>query len=247
MFHDQTAPLEPVETQNNMWNRGRYLVETVGHCSACHTPRNALGAEKTGEARFTGAMVNGWYAPPLVGPDIAARGWDASSLSAYLKTGHVDGIAAASGPMAEVVANLQVLPESDIHAMSVYLESLSSEMVETPDEARIAPVVMATVQPAMLNTKIHRVFETSCASCHEPSMAGMFTAAKVPLAKSMAIRAPSIEAVKTIISQGLKAPNNLSLSDMPSFAEDLSAAQIDELARYLRARYAPDLDRWPSE
>jgi nicotinate dehydrogenase subunit B len=63
----------------------------------------------------------------------------------------------------------------------------------------------------------------------------------------MAIRAPSSQAVKTIISQGLHAPNNLGLRDMPSFSDDLSTAQMDEMAQYLRERYASDLDAWPAE
>jgi nicotinate dehydrogenase subunit B len=241
MFHTVSAPLESLPTQSDAWNRGRYLVETVGHCSACHTPRNALGAEKTGESRFTGAMVNGWYAPPLAGPEAAARGWNAASLGAYLQTGHSEGIAAAAGPMAEVASNLQVLPQADIEAMSLYLESL---LPETP--VPIATTALST-EPMMLNTPSHRIFEASCAACHEPAVSGMFTAAQVPLGQSMAIRAPSSQAVKTIISQGLHAPNNLSLRDMPSFSDDLSATQMDEMAQYLRERYAPDLDSWPRE
>jgi len=245
MFHSVSAPLEPLPNQADAWNRGRYLVETVGHCSACHTPRNALGAEKNGDARFTGAMVNGWYAPPLAGPEAAARGWDVASLRAYLQTGHSDGLAAAAGPMAEVASNLQELPESDIEAMSQYLASL---LPETPVPELVATSgSIADLGPAMLNTQSHRIFETSCASCHEPAVAGMLTAAQVPLGKSMAIRAPSSQAVKTIISQGLHAPSNLGLRDMPSFSDDLNTAQMDEMAQYLRKRYASDLDAWPSE
>ncbi len=236
MFHDVKAPLTAQATQSDQWNRGQYLVETIGHCSACHTPRNALGAEKTGADRFTGAMVNGWYAPPLAGPDAATRGWSEDNFNAYLQTGHAAEIASAAGPMAHVVSNLQDLPQSDIAAMSTYLASLSEPVPTRP--------VAAPTQAAMLNTQSHRIFESACASCHEPAFDGMLTAAQVSLSQSMVLRAPSIETAKTVISQGLRAPNNLKLRDMPAFSTEFSAQQIDDLAHYLRAKYASDLPSW---
>ncbi|WP_154393335.1 c-type cytochrome, partial [Bordetella pertussis] len=54
--------------QSLQWNRGRYLTEGLGHCAACHTPRNSLGATRAAEA-LGGGMIDGlgWYAPPLTG------------------------------------------------------------------------------------------------------------------------------------------------------------------------------------
>jgi nicotinate dehydrogenase subunit B len=72
----------------------------------------------------------------------------------------------------------------------------------------------------------------------------MLTSAQVSLSQSMALRAPSIEAATIVIAQGLQAPNNLSLRDMPAFSTELSSLQIEELARYLREKYAPDLPSW---
>jgi nicotinate dehydrogenase subunit B len=238
MFHDVKTPLTAQPTQSAQWNRGQYLVETVGHCSACHTPRNALGAEKSGADRFTGAMVNGWYAPPLAGAEATTRGWNTETFNAYLQTGHAAGIASAGGPMAHVVSNLQDLPQTDIAAMSLYLSSLTE-----PSTASVAPPP-AQPQTTPNNTPSQRIFESACASCHEPAFDGMLTSAQVPLSQSMALRAPSVEAATAVISQGLQAPNNLTLRDMPAFSAELSTLQIEELAHYLREKYAPDLPSW---
>jgi len=238
MFLGSTTPLEPIATQSADWNRGRYLVETVGHCSACHSPRNALGAVKTGKAHLAGAVVGGWYAPPLAGAAAASRGWSEQTYRDYLQTGHSDAIASAAGPMAEVVANLQELPASDISAMSVYLASLT--------DASTVPVPVP-VQAEMLNTPTHRLFENACAVCHEPAMEGMLTSGRLPLGQSTAIRAPSPETARTVIADGLRAPVGLALRDMPGFASELTDTQIDDLAHYLRARYASDLPEWPAD
>jgi nicotinate dehydrogenase subunit B len=169
-YHDAT-PMAPDPSRDAVWNRGRYLVETVGHCSACHSPRGVLGAERGGARHLTGTMVQGWFAPALAGPEAAARGWNEDRLKAYLGTGHAEGLASAGGPMAKVAGNLARLPEEDIGAMAVYLASL---IPEADVAAQVPPAVMP-------NTRIHRIFEASCATCHEPAFEGMLTAARVPL------------------------------------------------------------------
>lgn len=233
LYHRPEA-LEPNPTESEEWNRGRYLVEGAGHCGACHSPRNAIGAEATGASALTGAVVKGWFAPALAGTAAGARGWEAETLYSYLRTGVAPGLAAASGPMADVVSSLTSVPDSDLRAMSIYLASLvEGEVTPTP-----SPVV-----PAQPNST-HRLFESACASCHEPTIAGTVTAAHVPLTQSMAIRAPSPEALKTVIHEGIRAPLSHDLRDMPAFAGELGEAQIESLTSYLRARYAPDLPSW---
>ncbi len=244
LFHDPT-PFAPIPTQSDEWNRGKYLIEAAGHCSACHSPRNVMGAEKTGDSAYTGAMVDGWWAPALAGPEVAGRGWDAESLFAYMRQGHAPGIASASGPMGEVIDSLTALPDSDIRAMSVYLADLAAAKPAlasgAPAPANIAPRALAA---GPLPGAGSRLFRSACASCHEPGLSGALTAAQVPLDRSVALRAATPEALRTVIRDGIEAPLSLPLRDMPSFAAELSESQIDALAHYLRARYVPDLPNW---
>nr|WP_226898522.1 molybdopterin cofactor-binding domain-containing protein [Mangrovicoccus algicola] len=234
LFHD-AAPFAADPAQSPEWNRGKYLVEGAGHCSACHSPRNLMGAEATGDKALSGAVIDGWYAPPLAGTASAARGWDEASLFAYLREGHAPGTAVASGPMGEVVDSLTALPDADIRAMAVYLADLAAPGTPpAPVPAQVEPVPDAA----------SRLFRAACSSCHEPGLADTFTAAQVSLSRSAAIRAPTPEGLKTVIRDGIEAPLSLPLRDMPGFGGEFSEAQIGELAQYLRARYAPDLPAW---
>ncbi len=90
-------PVEP--SRSAEWNRGAYLVEAVGHCSACHSPRNMLGAEMTGASKFAGGLADGWEAPPLGAHANGPIPWDVNQLYDYLRRGSADLHGPAAGPM----------------------------------------------------------------------------------------------------------------------------------------------------
>ena len=124
MFH-RAEPFVPAPGRGALWNRGAYLVEGLGHCSACHSPRNALGAELDGAGHLAGGEVEGWYAPPLNGVSPAPIAWTEQAYFDYLRTGHSAEHGAAGGPMAPIVAELGGAPDEDIRAMAHYLASLA--------------------------------------------------------------------------------------------------------------------------
>ncbi|WP_341930721.1 cytochrome c [Methyloversatilis discipulorum] len=113
-------------TKSEDWNRGAYLVQGLGHCSACHAPRNALGASSDPDALAGGLMpVQNWYAPSLTSPhEAGVADWAKDDIVALLRDG-VSGNATVAGPMAEVVfGSTQYLSAADLDAMAVYLQSL---------------------------------------------------------------------------------------------------------------------------
>ncbi|MGL6079211.1 c-type cytochrome [Methyloversatilis discipulorum] len=113
-------------TKPEDWNRGAYLVQGLGHCSACHAPRNALGASSDPDALAGGLMpVQNWYAPSLTSPhEAGVADWAKDDIVALLRDG-VSGNATVAGPMAEVVfGSTQYLSAADLDAMAVYLKSL---------------------------------------------------------------------------------------------------------------------------
>ncbi|MGE4371915.1 MAG: molybdopterin cofactor-binding domain-containing protein [Xanthobacter sp.] len=248
MLYHSATPFTPDAAQSEVWNRGKYLVEAAGHCGACHTPRNLLGALKGGASAYAGADVHGWWAPALAGQAAGARGWDEDSLFTYMRTGRAPGVAVASGPMADVVHSMNDLPDTDIRAMSVYLASLVAPAASTQAAAHLAVATAASAPTATqappLPDAISRIFESACASCHEPAMIDLFTAAQESLTRSAAVRAPSPEALRTVIREGIMAPQGMDLRDMPAFGQELSETELDQLANYVRARYAPDLPAW---
>ncbi|WOI56620.1 cytochrome c [Palleronia sp. LCG004] len=160
LFFDE-RDFDPDPQKSELWNRGKYVVEGLAHCSACHSPRNPLGAQRGGDASYTGGHAEGWYAPSLRDGD-AHEGigeWSEEDLATYLKTGR-NGRTAAIGPMAEVVEkSTQYLDDEDIAAIAAYIKDLPFEDGE-PEE--VEPV--RETDPAMIAGA--EIYATQCAACH---------------------------------------------------------------------------------
>ena len=89
LFFLHKGPYQPDAAKDAEWNRGAYLASSIGHCGACHTPRNALGAEQRGN-RFGGGVAENWVGPALNASSPAPVPWTADQLYAYLRNGFAD-------------------------------------------------------------------------------------------------------------------------------------------------------------
>jgi len=117
----QPGILMPEQSKGAEWNRGRYLVEGLGHCGACHTPKNFLGADKTGEA-----LAGNGAAPRLDNGDGSAmKSWSVDEITEYLRKG--SNAKAKAGPVMSpiVTGSTSQMNEKDVRAMAVYLKSLA--------------------------------------------------------------------------------------------------------------------------
>lgn len=138
LFHDD-QPYKPDPTQSLQWNRGAYLVQGAGHCGACHTPRNALGAEQRGKPAFlAGGEAEGWEAPALNSLSRAPIPWNEGDFFQYLSTGFSPRHGSAAGPMGPVIHGLQQLPSVDVAAMAHYLANLDGVTTHQASGAREA-------------------------------------------------------------------------------------------------------------
>lgn len=230
----------PDPTKSDEWNRGAYLVEGAGHCAACHSPRNFAGAEKAGDVHLSGAVIDGWYAPPLDGTGPAPLRWSEADFYDYLRGGSARH-GAAAGPMAPVVAELRELPEADIRAMAHYLASLD----RAPDRAEPEPAVLAAEANAALETPTDaagRLFDRACGACHITGPVPFATGARAPLVFSSAVHAPGPESLVRAILAGVPAPGGG--QQMPAFGPVMSDAAITEIAAYLRRTLAPGKPAW---
>ena len=230
------GPVPDDAARTPQWNRGAYLVNGAGHCGACHTPRNALGAEQGGAATLSGALVDGWEAPALTGLSRAPVPWTAQAFYDYLRHGHSRAHGAASGPMAPVVRELSALPDADIRAMATYLASLNPQA----DTATAPKVQAAPAWPS----PAQRLFDGACAACHHDGNGPTLLGLNLPLALSTKLHSDRPDNLLRMILEGLQEPATPAIGFMPSFAEHLSDAQIAELAAHMRARYAPDKPAW---
>jgi mono/diheme cytochrome c family protein len=217
------GPWQPDPRHDAEWNRGDYLVEAVGHCGACHTPHNALGAEQDGRT-LHGGEAEGWHAPSLADFAASPTGWSVDQIAEYLRNGLAAGHGAAGGPMAPVTEELAHVPQADLHAMAVYIASLRPAK---PDLPAPRPLVAAG----------NAVFNGACGGCHNPD-APMTRAGAPPLTLSSAVNAPTPQNVVQVILHGLPWREAGTGPYMPGFADTLSDAEIADLARFLRSQYS---------
>ncbi|PKU22653.1 aldehyde dehydrogenase [Telmatospirillum siberiense] len=240
LFH-RPAQFRPDPVRSAEWNRGAYLVEGLGHCGACHTPRNLLGAEKEGASKFAGAMVDGWEAPPLLAATHAPQSWTAEDLYDYLRSGFSPRHGVAAGPMAPVVAELSHLPDADIRAMAIYLASLTTPSGITPANGPPAASLVAT---ALLAGPASRLFEGACAACHHDGGGSRLFGVMPSLANNSNLHSTRPDNLIQVILRGIQSPARGELGYMPGYEGSLTDAQIADLVGYLRARFAPSKPAW---
>lgn len=230
---------EPDTTRSVEWNRGKYLVDGLAHCGACHTPRNLLGGEELGR-EFGGGVAEGWNAPPLDATNPMKDSWDAASLYSYLKTGMATGHSAAAGPMGPVTEGLSRLNDADVKAISTYIASRMN-----PDGAPTKPAqpIDHAVQAQAAFPKAADLFQGACSGCHGDG-APMRQAGRPSLATASDLHADDPRnAIQTVL-QGIAPPVQGAGPFMPAFANNLTDKQLADLLSYARARFT-DAKSWP--
>ncbi len=226
-------PYRPDTTKPAEWNRGAYLTLGLGHCMACHAPRNALGATAR-EPDFSGGQIpmQGWYAPSLASPkEAGVQDWPLDEVVRLLRDGH-SARGATLGPMAEVVAgSTSHLDEADLRAMAGYLKSLPVVAPAAPDTEAAEPPVLALGQ---------RLYAAKCAQCHGEN--GVSAAAEFPSLDGhrTVTMASSANLLRVIVSGGFppSTPGNPRPYGMPPFGQELSDAEIAALASFVRGAWS---------
>lgn len=246
-FHEGRFRPEP--TQSATWNRGAYIAEGLGHCAACHTPHNALGAEM-GAAAYAGGESEGWLAPALNRASPAPAPWTEDELVAYLGNGFVQTHGMAAGPMSGVTENLQTLSKSDLGALAAYIASFEPP----PSRAKTAGAVAAADKTAYLITTAQQmnlrgpagtgeaIFATACASCHFQGSDQPFYR-PVAMGLSSVVHLPGPGNFIEIVLHGVQPPPGAQGRWMPPFAGVLTPNQIVLLAQYVRSHFT-DAPAW---
>lgn len=223
-FQDEPYKNDPGRSAE--WNRGAYLVQGPGHCAACHTPKTVLGGDHRDEA-YQGYSLQGWFAPNITDDKALGLGdWSDADIVAYLRSGH-NRVAAASGPMGEVVAQgSSQMQESDLHAIATYLKS---------DQPRATPGrALAVSDPPMKAGAA--IYQDVCSACHQTNGTGVpYLIPDLAATSSVASREPtSIIRVLLQGSQSVATQAEPTGPSMPSFGRQLSDAQIAAVATYIR-------------
>ena len=198
----------------------------MAHCGACHTPRNALGAERA-SAPFAGGDVDNWHAYAINGQSPSPVPWDADALFAYLRDGWHPDHGVARGPMARVVSNMSSVQDSDIRAIASYMAGVFG--APTPDRKRRGDEVLAQVKSAPLlasntNAEGAAIYAAACATCHETNRPLPYGG--VNLALSTAINGPDARNAANIVISGVRPVEGERSPIMPGFADSMNDGQI---------------------
>lgn len=207
------------------WNRGAYLVEGLGHCSDCHSPRNALGGIEKSKA-FQGAVIDGWFALDLTSDMATGLGaWTAAEIAGYLKTGVRRDKTTVLGPMAEVVRNsTRFLTDEDRLAMAEYLKAL-------PPDSRLKT---GRVPPDPTRGRGAQLYTENCGGCHQAQgrgIPGVFP----PLAGNPVVLAADPGNVIKVVDRGIARRDGY--VPMPAFGYQLTEQQVADIVNYVRTSW----------
>jgi mono/diheme cytochrome c family protein len=215
------------------WNRGAYLVEALAHCSACHSPRNVMGAERSDKLMTGGVLtepvpsgdLRPWAAPNLTSAAGGLGAWPAAEIAAYLKTGK-NSFVTTFGPMNEVIMNsTQHLSDADVRAVAVYLKDLA------PNDAGAA----ASASPATLRLGAI-LYNVYCGTCHLPTGLGSVESAARLAGGSLLVKTSPASLINVIL-YGPQLPSpplpGNRWKPMEAFGDRLSDEDVAALASFV--------------
>lgn len=245
LLHLDRTPWAPDPDKDDEWNYGAYLVEGLAHCGTCHSPRNALGGERTGAAAYSGGFSGEWYAPPLNTDVQAPAPWTLFSLVDYMLDGWQEHHGIAAGPMMHVVNGLHDYSEDNAFAIAAYvIDLMGGELPEAEHDAQLQAALdyanrlewgAADAPPLPENPLLRRgaeVFEAQCARCHEASRA------TVPLGLSSALNMPTASNTLLVVIEGIPSPTGARGRSMDARDREIADdGDMVALLAFLRDRF----------
>jgi len=244
----KNKPFVPDSTKSAQVNRGAYLVNSLEHCAACHTPRDVLMGQRGGNA-FAGGSLGSWYAPNISSDPVSGiGGWSDQNLTQYLRTGFVAGKAQAAGPMAEAIDHsLQYLSDPDMAAIVAYLKQ--TKPVSSGDAQSRADYGQALNEGALRGNAVTdaphgwQIFSGSCAACHQANGGGLANGGYPSLYHNTATGASNADNLISTILFGLRRDAAGKPAFMPafgptaSFTDRLNDQDVADVANYVLVQY----------
>jgi cytochrome c5 len=157
LFFFPNTPFAPDETQSDAWNRGKYIVDGLGHCSMCHTPLSPLGAPKK-RYYLTGGFIDGYWAPNITRDGLKSASLEEIAEDVFKHNELINHAGPVAGPMAEVNHNsLMYMTKEDRLAIATYLKTVVSE----------EPLGLAPSDKAPSLARGRQVYNKACVVCHQ--------------------------------------------------------------------------------
>jgi mono/diheme cytochrome c family protein len=248
LFLDR-SPFVADASKDEEWNRGAYLVQGLGHCGACHTPRNMFGAVD-GSKPFGGSEAEGWFVPAIGAASTSPVPWTMDSWENYLFDGWDEFHGIAGGPMTPVIDHFRDVEEDDVFAMAVYMASLTPEPAEADVTAKAEAIAKLDWAPderpggankpegeALLRGE--QLFAGECARCHQTRISEQQPAS---LGVTVPVNAPDPRNIAATILKGVRPPQGSVQRQMPAF-DKLPDEDIASIIDFVRWRFT-DLPAW---
>jgi mono/diheme cytochrome c family protein len=239
----------PDPAHDAQWNRGRYLAETLGHCSTCHSPRGLLMQESK-SAALGGSPLGAWYAPNITSDKVSGiGGWSKTEIAQYLSTGHVNGKAQAAGDMADAVTNsFSRMTPTDIDAIATFIATVPAVHDAEAKQASYASGAPGHFEAGLRGSadasKGAHLYSGLCASCHGRDGAGTADETLPSLFHNSTVGATRPDNLVAVILHGVDRTVGDHHVLMPgfgekSFVQPLSDEQIATLATFVRQSFGP--------
>jgi mono/diheme cytochrome c family protein len=238
---DAVAP-DPRRYADASIARGAYLVQGLGHCGSCHTPRAVTMQEKaldeSGAAYLAGGpVIDGWVAVNLRGnPADGLGAWSAADIVATLRSARNAAHAVVGGAMNDaIVHSTQYLSEADLNAIAAYLKTLAPT-TNSPSSFKADPGTANALQDGVHLTRGAELYADNCAGCHRTD--GLGYAQVFPrIAGNSTVLTGDPSSVIRLILQGSQLPATRSAPSelaMPGFGGRLSDEEVAQLATFVR-------------
>jgi len=227
-------------SKSAQWNSGAYLATALGHCAECHTPRNIGFGLKHG-SELAGQELQGWVAYNITSDPVQGIGaWSEEQLTQYLRTGHAQGRASASGPMGEAIAySLQYLKPEDTAALVAYLRSVPARqgaeriaVEHRPADALASTKATANADARPGDALGRQLFAGNCTGCHQWDGSGR-QSDYASLLGTRGVNDPSGRNVTQAILGGARFHIAGTEVYMPAFAEGYSDTEVAALANFV--------------
>jgi mono/diheme cytochrome c family protein len=254
----------PQSTRSAQWNRGAYLVQSLGHCGACHTPRGPAyqerGYDQGSRLYLTGGTNDHWFAPNLTGDAGSGLGRvSEADIVGFLRSGHGGdgelerqagqagrgGGLITFGSMVQVVEDsTQYLSDDDLHAIAGYLKSLPphESSGHFDDRSRAALRTVRALDTGDVELPGAGLYQSFCARCHQAD--GMGKPSKYPrLAGNPAVLSPHTDSLVRLLVEGGEAPNTQTGPEpkkMPAFAGKLTDTEMARVLTFVRNAWGND-------